>query len=193
MHPRLEELSNLLDTHRATLRAAVDSVPTSLRGTRPDTDRWSVAEVLEHLGIVEQRVTHTLGTQLTAAKAAGLGPETEMTSVLESFDVGRLLDRSKRFMSGEASRPKGALDAAEAWDALERSRTGLRTLIAEADGFALGGITLPHPAFGPLDMYQWIAFLAGHDARHADQIREVGAALLRDGRAPYGGAGFSRP
>ena len=31
--------------------------------------------------------------------------------------------------------------------------------------------------FGPLDLYTWFAFIGAHEARHAAQIREIGAAL----------------
>jgi hypothetical protein len=51
MHPRTEELLGQLDESRGVLRAAVDSVPSSLHETRPGPDRWSVADVLEHLSL----------------------------------------------------------------------------------------------------------------------------------------------
>jgi hypothetical protein len=31
----------------------------------------------------------------------------------------------------------------------------------------------PHPVFGPMNLHGWIEFVAGHEARHAAQIREV--------------------
>ena len=49
--------------------------------------------------------------------------------------------------------------------------------MVETDGLELSAVTLPHPIFGPLTFYQWIVFLAGHEGRHALQIREVGRVL----------------
>ena len=65
MHPRTEELLTHLEETRAALHAAVDAVPSSLRETRPAADRWSVAEVLEHLGRVEEQITRLLTAKLT--------------------------------------------------------------------------------------------------------------------------------
>ena len=49
--------------------------------------------------------------------------------------------------------------------------------IARGDGLALSQVEHPHPIFGPLNLYQWVAFVGAHEARHAAQIREVGAQL----------------
>jgi hypothetical protein len=49
MHPRTAELVDLLDRTRADLRRAVDAVPAPRRSDKPAADRWSVADVLEHL------------------------------------------------------------------------------------------------------------------------------------------------
>jgi hypothetical protein len=177
MHPRIDELIAHLHSSRAQLRAAVDAVPPSRRRERPGPDRWSVAEVLEHLGLVEQRVADALGARLAAAKAGGLASETETSSVLASFDVARILDRSRRFMTGEGSKPKAGLDVAAAWEALERSRDALIEVATAGDGLALGEVSSPHPVLGLLTMYEWLAFLGSHDARHAAQISEIGAHL----------------
>ena len=49
MHPHLDAALSRLDESRAALRAAVEAVPAALRTRKPAQDRWSVAEVLEHL------------------------------------------------------------------------------------------------------------------------------------------------
>jgi hypothetical protein len=38
-------------------------------------------------------------------------------------------------------------------------------------------VSWPHPRFGPLTGYQWIAFSGAHEARHAAQIREIAEQL----------------
>ena len=56
MHPRIKELVEALDSRRADLTRAVNEVPASARNRRPSEDRWSVAEVLEHLALVEENI-----------------------------------------------------------------------------------------------------------------------------------------
>jgi hypothetical protein len=180
MHPRTEELLNHLDENRAALHAAVDAVPPSLRETRPAADRWSVAEVLEHLGRVEEQLTRLLAAKLAQARLTGaLGPERESGRVTDSLD-GLALDRRQRIKAGDRVLPQGAMDAATALATLDKTRANLRELIVAHDGLSLGAVNHPHPAFGVLDGYQWVTFIGTHEARHAAQIREVGQAVAGD-------------
>jgi uncharacterized damage-inducible protein DinB len=177
MHPRTQELLQHLDDSRLVLREAVDNVPASLREKRPAVDRWSVAEVLEHLSVVEAAVTRRVATLLSAARDQGLGQESDTSSVLATFNLTRVLDRSRAVTTSEAGRPKQGLSATAAWAALDDTRAAFRQAVVEADGLALGTIVAPHPALGPMNLYHWIAFVGGHELRHAAQIREIESQL----------------
>ena len=180
MHPRTENILSHLEETRATLHAAVDAVPSSLRETRPDPDRWSVAEVLEHLSRVEEQITRLLAAKLAEARTKGsLGPEEETSRVTDSMDGGLLLDRRRRITAGERVVPRGEMDAATALASLARTRANLRALIISHDGLSLGVVSFPHPVLGVIDGYQWFAFIGTHEARHAAQIREIGTTLTR--------------
>lgn len=72
-------------------------------------------------------------------------------------------------------RPTAAADAA--WAALDVSRRRLMAAVIAHDGLGTGGFVAPHPMFGPLDGYQWIAFVGSHEARQAEQIEEIAATL----------------
>lgn len=175
-HPRVQELLDELTHRRAELREAVDTIAPELRDRRPAPDRWSVAEVLEHLAIVETRVVDRLAAKLAEARAAGIHAETDTTPVMPTVDMARLLDRSRAVTAPEVLHPRG-LTADAAWAALEQSRHRFRQTLDSGDGLALGTLTMQHPALGQLTLYQWIGSMAGHEARHAAQIREIGAAL----------------
>jgi hypothetical protein len=71
------------------------------------------------------------------------------------------------------------LRADAAWAAIERAGTALREAVTAADGLALGGVSWPHPRFGPLTAYHWIALCGAHEARHAAQICEIADTLGR--------------
>ena len=177
MHPRIEELFTLLETHRSTLERAVAEVPPELRDRRPAAARWSVAELLEHLALVEERVTRGLTAELEKAKAAGLGPERETSSVASMLDIALILDRSVAREAMEFVQPRSGLTADVALERLAERRKQLLATVAAADGLALGEVTAMNPVLGPLNVYQWLIFVAGHEARHTAQLRECGAAL----------------
>src|SRR6266850_2787735 len=96
MHPRLEEVLNYLDSQRTALSEAVELVPAELRDQQPGPDRWSVAQVLQHLVIIEKRIGMGVTKWVADAKAAGVGPEGETSSVLNSLDLALIADRSQR-------------------------------------------------------------------------------------------------
>ena len=181
MAPPSEDLIKHLEQNRAALRAAVDSIPPASREQRPGPDRWSVAEVLEHLALVERRIGARMADALSKARAADPGSEdpalrTAGPAVQHSIDLGqisRLADRSNRFKASEASEPRGAMTTEQAWAELEAARAEISRLVRESDPFPLAEPIAPHPRFGPWNFRQWAAFVGGHDARHADQIREM--------------------
>ena len=176
MHPRTEEILRHLDVNRVVLRAAVDAVPVALRETRPAPDRWSVAEVLEHLGRVEEGLTRLLSLRL-AEQATALAPEVETSSVMSRIEHARIIDRRYRVTAGERVLPRGEIDSPTALASLERARVKLRELVLQYDGVAITAVTHPHPLLGVIDAYQWLIFIGSHEARHADQIHEIGASL----------------
>ena len=175
MHPRLEEVLNYLDSQRTALSEAVALVPTELRDQQPGSDRWSVAQVLQHLVIIEKRIGMGVTNWVGDALARGLGPELETSSVLNSLDLALIADRSRRRNAPEEVRPNGDLDAASAWTALEQTRAALRSGVLPGDGLALGEVIQTHPVLGPINLYQWLLFVAGHEARHTAQVREIAA------------------
>jgi uncharacterized damage-inducible protein DinB len=177
MHPRLEEVLNYLDSERAALADAVALVPTELRDLPPGPGRWSVAQVLQHLVIIEKRIAMGVTKWVGDARAGGLGPEAKTSSVLNSLDLALIADRSKRRNAPKEVVPAGDLDAASGWAALEKTRAALRAGALSGDGLALSEVIQPHAVLGPINLYQWLLFVGAHEARHTGQVREIAAEL----------------
>jgi hypothetical protein len=170
MHPRIAELLDYVDTQTASLRAAYDAIPVDKRATRTEPARWSPAEVIHHLAMVDRRLTLRLAVLIEQARA--LPAETETSSVLATGLAKRAVDRTNRFVTSEALEPRDT-DPSRVWDELMDVRGELVRVIQTGDGLALGNVSAPHPALGVLSGYDWIAFIGAHAGRHADQIREM--------------------
>jgi uncharacterized damage-inducible protein DinB len=177
MHPRIQEVLEYLDTTRSELGKAVEDVPQTRREERPASDRWSVAEVLEHLVIIEGRVVKMISSRIAAARAEGLGPEMETSPVLDSINRALIIDRSRRVTAPEMVQPQAAGDAASGWAALQQSRSNLRDAVLAGDSLALGEVTQQHPVLGLINLYQWLLFVGAHEARHTAQVREIADEL----------------
>jgi len=171
----LATIRTALATDRARLRDVVERVPVASRGTRPSPERWSVAEVLEHLALVEGRVAALFG--LLLADAPRLGDD--VSGVATDLDRTGMRDRARRIEAPEAIQPTGTVSAEAAMATLEETRQRLLALLdrIEAERVDLSKVSRPHPALGPLDGYQWIQAVGGHEERHTMQIAEIASVL----------------
>src|SRR5579871_6591826 len=122
LHPRIVELVEHLRRCRATLREAVDSVPPAARERQPAPNRWSVAEVIQHLALIEGRVAAGFPQWVDAARKQGLGREPDAGPVVSEGLMRRLLDRRLPIDAPEPVQPAQRLTAEEAWGRLERTR-----------------------------------------------------------------------
>lgn len=176
MDSALAEVFARLDRSRAELRAAVDAVPSHTRSQRPGPDQWSVAGVLEHVALVDERFTAMLEQRIAEARESVLPAEHDAPASLPSSVEMMLSDRTERRSAPEALHPRG-LDCDAAWEKVEAARRAFRETLAGADGLPLSRVVHEHSRFGPLNARQWGEFIAAHELRHAAQIREIAAQL----------------
>jgi DinB superfamily len=173
MHPRIAELLRYIDEQAAVLRAAFDAVPPDRRAARPAPERWSAAEIVHHVTIVERRLVQRLRAFVEEARA--LPPEQDASPILSTLRSARSVDRSRRLVASSAAEPRDT-DATRVWADFDEAHRALKDVVASGDGLALGAVSGPHPALGELNGYEWIGFAGAHVARHAEQIREMSAS-----------------
>jgi hypothetical protein len=176
MHTHLTEVLSRLDAARASLRGAIDAIPPAMQRQRPAGDRWSAAEVLEHLTLVEGIFGGRIMKALEAARS-GLSSEAHPRAPLPDAVEQRMVDRVNKRQAPEPAQPTGRIDVAAGWTAMENNHAALRAALAGCDGLALSQVTLDHPFFGTMTVYQWVELMAAHEGRHTEQIREIAAAL----------------
>lgn len=173
------ELDEYLGQQRALLTAAVAQIAVSRHRDAPAAGRWSVVNVLEHLAIVERALAQRVGGWIDEARAAGLARETDDSPILPTINVDRFIDRSRRVKTSAATEPTGTVSVEEAMRALSAARAATREVLASGSGYALARVSHDHGTFGPMHLYAWIAFIGGHECRHAMQVREIRVALAR--------------
>ena len=179
LHPRIQELIDYLVSRRHGVHEAVASVPAELHDRKPAPGRWSVAEVVEHLSIVEQRVAALMTIQVAAARANGVGSDADTSSVVAGFvNADRLLDRTDKIVAPKQVVPTGTVDTTAGTEALDRAHAAVVASLENANGVSLENLVQAHPVLGSMNMYHWIVALGLHDARHAAQIREIGQSLV---------------
>ena len=179
LHPRLAELVTLLRDARAELLNVLNAVSFSDATRRPSDDGWSVAQIAEHLRLVEvvgrpdarrpREADRSRGARTRDRHELGARRARSLSVRGAAIPAAGAADRDP----GRRCRPYGRLSPRSA-----KSRQRLLGLIDRVNGRALGRLTYPHPRLGALSFYEWILFLGQHERRHAAQAREV-IAMLR--------------
>ena len=179
MHPHLAAALDRLDAVTADLRSTANSLPPALQEKRPARDRWSVNEVLEHVGIVERLFLTTLIKNVEAAKVAGLTGEVEAPAQLSDALRVSVEDRTSKRTAPERVLPTGTVQAPAALQVLDDAHAELRAALSAAADVTLSAVTMEHRVFGTLNVYQWVDFLAGHERRHLAQVREIAEQVVQ--------------
>ena len=158
-----------LDQTRQAFLASISGVSDAQWKFKAAPDRWSIAEVAEHIAISETTLLQLVTDRVLKSPAAPRDPN----AVSDAKLLEGLLDRTSKFQAPEMLKP------ASRWatrDALAKDFTAARDKTAayvRTTADDLHGHSAPHPVFKTLDGYQWILLLSGHAARHTAQIEEV--------------------
>jgi DinB superfamily len=162
-------LKNLAES-RDRLRATTQGLSKTQLAYRAAPGRWSVAENIEHLAVVE--------TGIFSMIEKGLEAPSDSSKRSAMDDPGLIADvagRITRFPAPEFLVPTGRWGEDELLPQFDaaRKRTQQFAAATEAD---LRSHFLPHPIMGELDCYQWLLLMAAHCDRHCTQIEEVKAS-----------------
>jgi DinB superfamily len=136
---------------------------------RAGPDRWSIAEVAEHIAISETTLLRLVTDQIMKGPAVPRNPD----AVSDEKLLAALLDRTSKFQAPEMLKPTNRWATRDALTkdfvaAREKTAAYVKTTTDDLHGHAG-----PHPVFKMLDGYQWVLLLSGHSARHTAQIQEV--------------------
>ncbi len=135
---------------------------------KPAPDRWSVAEVVEHLAVLQDLFVNNLCTQLKTAPAGR--PDTDVKN-LDAIILAKVPDRSTKVQAPDNLVPTGRWTPQASLERFLDDRRETANFLTS--GTNLRGHVLNHPALGPLDAYEWVLAVAAHTERHTKQILEV--------------------
>jgi DinB superfamily len=169
--PSSDALLALLDRERAAFLAQVERVPGALQARRLAPDRWSVAEIVEHVARIDRGVGKLIA--LRSAQPVPATPEQLAAARLTPEMIARVRSRAERVEAPERVRPTGTLSPEDALEQLANARAALKAAFLAADPSVLDGGVHPHPVIGPVTIRGWVELAAHHDARHAQQIAEL--------------------
>ena len=166
------DIVEILENSRQELNAAAGGVAEGHARTHPQEGRWSILDCVEHVTAVEERF-------LSRLEEAHQLDSPHIDRQKEAELLVRVASRTNRGQAPEYSHPVGRF--ASLAQALEQfNATRSKTVqFAESRAAELYSLSAEHPRFGVLNGTEWLMLIAAHGRRHADQIREVRAAVAK--------------
>lgn len=134
----------------------------------PEEGRWSIAQVMDHLYLMERAITKGIADTLAAdvSKKAAVKPIHLAVDRSLKVEAPAYLEPSSEFLTLESMTEK-----------LTQSRELLSEVTIHAEEEDLVNKSFPHPIFSNLSLKQWIPFVGIHELRHIEQIEELKAKL----------------
>ncbi|MFQ5779126.1 MAG: DinB family protein [Terriglobia bacterium] len=160
-----------LEATRQALLGATSGLTEAQWNFKPAPDRWSVAEVLEHIAVAEDALRTLIVKRVMttppveAQEDVKQGDETVLTAVP---------DRSRKFQAPKSIQPTGRFGSPKnSMQHFRESRDQTIDFVMTTPDLRLHAADSP---FGrKFDAYQWVLFISAHCQRHIKQINEVKA------------------
>jgi hypothetical protein len=165
------EIIELLQQSERELMQAIDGLNDQQWAYKPGPDRWSVAEVMEHIVLADALLFET------AVKSLDAAANVKWETTLSKTDLIRraIPDRSRKVDAPAAIRPKEAMSRAQLLARFKEQRSRVSAYVRDTDK-PLKAHTSANPFFGDLNAHQWLIYIPLHHLRHNQQILEVKAS-----------------
>ena len=168
----IAEIYDSNDAIREKLKMIIGKLTDEQAGIAPEGEKWSLAELVEHIAIVENGMTGICARLLSKAQAENKKSD-GAAKISEDFLTKANESINQKLEAPERVRPTGTKTVAESLAKMEENRENLkklRPLFETTDGT---DHKFPHPAFGELTAHEWLALIGGHELRHIKQIKNL--------------------
>jgi hypothetical protein len=170
---KAQEVVEYISRQREKLLATADGLSDAQLNFKPAEDQWSIKEIFHHIWMVEGATARLMANMLKQATENGLPEDTETeASVLNSLEA-HTGTFSGKFQAPERLVPINALPLEESIARLGETRAKLVGPLEQLCQYDVSSLVYPHPALGPINTYQWVLVMGGHESRHTAQIKRI--------------------
>lgn len=164
-----------LEATRKTLEDETKDLTPEQWNFKPGPDRWSVAEVYEHLAAAEDFLFGLVTENVLKTPAAPDKKDPAKQQANDALVLKLIPDRTNKVQAPEPLRPTnrfGSVEETRKQFAARRQRTIDFIKSTPKD---LRAYFLDSPVIPGMDAHEWFLFISAHTMRHTAQIREVKA------------------
>jgi hypothetical protein len=147
-------------------------MPPEKTSVLPDGERWTIAQVLEHVAMVDEGTVKICAKLLKKAQEAGQTYDGQVV-ISDKFlqkgaEIATMKVEAPSFVQPSAG--KSVTESLAKLDETAESLNEMRPLFESVDGTAF---KFPHPFFGDITAQEWLALKGGHEMRHLKQIQRL--------------------
>ncbi len=170
-HAEKERALQYLESTKANVLEATKGLSEAQWNFKPGPDRWSIAQVMEHIAASEDFIRDGLLKEKVMVSPQG-PPDRDVKKIDEAV-VKMIPDRSHKAQAPEPLVPNNRFGSPEGsiqhfLESRETTKQYLKTTTVLRDHVMDGPV-------GKMDGYEFILFIAAHSERHSKQIEEVKA------------------
>lgn len=162
-----------LERRRDALLRDLASLPPSALVHRPAPGAWTLAEVAQHLMLVERNVTRILAARADKAPLRR-GPTDALRRLVMRVVLGRIRFRAPV----EVIVPAPDVPFAQVREEWDNVRAGLRATLEGVTSTRLDQPIFRHPLAGVMTVPQTLDFLTRHHDHHLRQVRRLREAAV---------------
>jgi DinB superfamily len=140
---------------------------------KPAPDKWSVAEVSEHITLAEDFLPKMISDQIMKSPEASAEKRAAVKGKEEQI-LKMIPDRSQKAQAPEQLKPHNTFASRDELLKAFKSKREANIKYIKDTQDPLHAHIAPSP-IGEFDAYQWMIFMAAHSKRHTAQIEEVKA------------------
>lgn len=144
--------------------------------TRPEGEEWSIAQIVEHIAVVNGGALRICAKLLGKAEAAGKTNDGSVSISNQFIEAGDSA-AGKKLQAPEMVRPVNNVPIVDSLAKLEEQQAmfaELKEKFETVDGIEA---KFTHPYFGDMSAQEWLVLSGAHEIRHLKQIRRVLAAI----------------
>ncbi len=162
----MQTIIHRLDATHERLLATILPLPDELFSTRPNANEWSIAEVLHHLCLVEERVITDLQKALDK-------PPSKLSFLRRLIPTSIVAYRLIKVKAPKAVRPLQAPGKHDVIQNYNTARMRLKNICTAEGRDRLSRTIFRHPFLGEISGVATVSFVGYHELRHYKQIKGV--------------------
>ena len=170
----IDEVYEKNDAVGRKLTAFIESLDDATVCRLPDGEKWTIANVVEHVSLVESNMIKICSKLLGKAEAENMLADGNIAAS-DTFKEKAIEIATMKLEAPQFVQPTCEATLQQSMEKFSENREKLYELKSQFEKFDSNGHRFPHPFLGDLSAGEWLMLIGGHKLRHLKQIEKLAA------------------